>query len=150
MNDALLWIYDDCLDPHSPVLQQYPNRPAVFVFDEELIATHNITLKRIAFLYECLLEIPAIQIRKGNITLELMAAMQEHACQRIITVASITPHFRQIVAALNQENIEVEFLPAPVFVNLSLTETQQIDLKRFSRYWQQVKRQAMSLNESLF
>lgn len=150
MNNVLLWIFDDCLNPHSPALQQYPSRPAVFVFDEEFIATRNISLKRIAFLYECLLEIPAIQIRKGAVAAELIAAMHENDCQRIITVASITPHFRQIVAALKQKNIDVEFIPAAAFVNLSLADTQQIDLKRFSRYWQQVKRQAMSLNESLF
>ena len=148
MNDALLWIYDDCLDPNSPALQQYPKRPAVYVFDEEVLI--NISLKRISFIYECLLEISAIQIRKGFIAAELQAAMQENHCQHIITIASVAPHFKQTVTTLRQKNIEVEILPAPAFVNLSLAETQQIDLKRFSRYWQQVKRQAMSLNESLF
>ncbi len=147
MNDALIWIYDDCLNPHSPALQKYLNHPAVYVFDEEVLL--NISLKRIAFVYECLLEIPAIQIRKGVVSLELIAAMHENNCQRIITIASIAPHFKQIVVALRQRNIEVEILPAPTFVNLSSGDLQQLDLKRFSRYWQQVKRQAMSLKESL-
>jgi hypothetical protein len=148
MNDALIWIYDDCLDPQSLALQQNLNRPAMYVFDEELL--QNISLKRIAFVYECLLEIPAIQIRTGSVAEELIAAMEENNCQRIVTITSVAPHFKQIVAALRQRNIEVEILPAPTFVNLSSIEAQQIDLKRFSRYWQQVKRQAMSLNESLF
>ncbi len=148
MNNPLIWIYDDCLNPHSPALQQYPKRPAVYVFDKEVLI--NISLKRITFVYECLLEIPAIQIRKGVVATELIVAMQENHCQRIITITSVAPRFKQTVTTLRRKNIEVEILPAPAFVNLSLAETQQIDLKRFSRYWQQVKRQAMSLNESLF
>jgi hypothetical protein len=148
MNNALIWIYDDCLDPQSLALQQHLNRPAVYIFDEEL--SLNISLKRIAFTYECLLEIPAIQIRKGSVTSELIAAMQENNCERVVTIASVAPRFKQIVAALQQRNIKVEILPAPTFVNLSSGDLQQLDLKRFSRYWQHVKRQAMSLNESLF
>ncbi len=147
---VLIWVHSDCLDPHSSALQQYANRPAAFVFDEDLLAHYHLSLKRIVFMYECLLEIPDIQIRKGDVLAELLNALQEHDCERIATVASVAPYFAQIVAGLRQQNIAVEILPAPAFVKLSPSDEERLDLKRFSRYWQQVKRQVLSLNESLF
>ncbi|MFN0122362.1 MAG: hypothetical protein ACKV2V_17855, partial [Blastocatellia bacterium] len=89
MNDVLIWIHGDCLNPHSPALQAHPAAPRVFVFDEALLSQYHLSLKRIAFMYECLLEIPRIEIRKGDVAAELAAVAREHGCTRIVTVESL-------------------------------------------------------------
>ncbi len=67
MNDQpLIWVHGDCLNPHNPALAAYPDAPAVFVFDEELLEQYQVSFKRLVFIYECLLEIPNLQIRKGG------------------------------------------------------------------------------------
>ncbi len=144
--DVLIWVHGDCLNPHSAAFQRYENRSAVFVFDENW----KVSLKRIMFMYECLLEIPDIQIRTGDVMKELLSSLEENRCQRLVTVASVSPDFTKIITRLKQNNISLEILPAPAFVSLSAEDENQLDLKRFSRYWQSVKRHALSLNESLF
>ena len=149
MNDVLVWIHGDCLNPHSPALQAHPDAPRVFVFDDAVLARYQVSLKRIAFLYECLLEIPRIEIRRGKVVAELANAAREHDCTRIVTVESVAPRFARIGKALQREhNLSVEALPLEPFVELSAQETARLDLKRFSRYWNPLKAKALSLNQS--
>ncbi len=149
MENPLLWLHGDCLNPHSPALQAHPDAPRVFVFDDAVLERYQVSLKRIAFLYECLLEIPRIEIRKGNVTAELAAAAREHICQRIVTVESVAPRFARLRASLQREhNLPVEVLSLEPFVELSPSEQTQLDLKRFSRYWNPLKAKALSLNQS--
>jgi hypothetical protein len=149
MNDVLLWIHGDCLNPHSPALQAHPAAPRVFVFDDELLAQYRLSLKRIAFMYECLLEIPRIEIRKGEVVGELAEAAREHGCKRLVTVESVAPRFAQLRAKLQREhNLPVEVLPFESFFELSPTEQARLDLKRFSRYWNPIKAKALTLNQS--
>ena len=149
MNEVLIWIHGDCLNPHSPALQAHPDAPRVFVFDDELLAQYSLSLKRITFLYECLLEIPRVEIRKGEVAAELAAAAREHGCSRIVTTTSVAPRFAQLCATLQREhNLLVEVLSLEPFVELSQAEQTQLDLKRFSRYWNPIKAKALSLNQS--
>ena len=149
MNDALIWLHGDCLNPHSPALQAHADAPRVFVFDDELLAQYDLSLKRIAFMYECLLEIPRVEIRKGDVAAELAAAAREHGSTRIVTTESVAPRFAQLRAKLQHDyNLPVEVLPIEPFVELSSQEEARLDLKRFSRYWNPIKGKALSLNQS--
>jgi hypothetical protein len=149
MNDVLVWVHGDCLNPHSPALQAHPDAPRVFVFDDAVLARYQVSLKRIAFLYECLLEIPRIEIRKGNVAAELAAAAREHNCQRIVTNESVAPRFARLCATLQTEhNLPVEIMALEPFVELSSQNAARLDLKRFSRYWNPIKAKALSLNQS--
>ncbi|MBL8187069.1 MAG: hypothetical protein JNK38_03630 [Acidobacteria bacterium] len=149
MKDVLIWIHGDCLNPHSPALLAHPDAPRVFVFDEEVLAHYRLSLKRIAFMYECLLEIPRVEIRKGQVVAELAEAAREQGCTRIVTVESIAPRFAQLRAKLQREhNLPVEVLPLEPFAELSQTEQARIELKRFSRYWNPIKAKALALNQS--
>ena len=149
MSNALIWIHGDCLNPHSPALQAHPDEPRVFVFDDAVLARYQVSLKRIAFLYECLLEIPRIEIRQGNVVAELAAAAREHGCTRIVTAESVAPRFAQLRATLQREHsLPVEVIALEPFVELSSSEQARLDLKRFSRYWNPIKAKALSLNQS--
>ncbi len=151
MNEnVLVWIHPDCLNPCGAALTKYSTAPKVFVFDDEWLLTDSISLKRIAFIYECLLEIEGVEIRKGQVIKEILEAMSSSHCDSIVVVESVDPRFAEIVAEFRRKNIQVEILAAEPLVKLAAGEAERLDLKRFSRYWNQVKRRAMSLNESLF
>jgi hypothetical protein len=144
MTQVLIWIHEVCLHPHSPALQAYPDAPRVFVFD----AAARVSLKRIAFQYECLLEIPGIEIRTGEVAAELAQAAREFGCQRIVTMESVSPNFQQIRALLAREyQLLVEALAPESFISLAAGEAERLDLKRFSRFWQTIRARALSLNQ---
>jgi len=67
----IIWVHGDNLSPHNPVLRANPETPAIFIWDDALLKDWRISLKRITFIYECLLELP-VTIRRGDITKELI------------------------------------------------------------------------------
>ncbi len=143
---VLVWVHGDRLDPAGEALQAYPDAPAVFVFDQELLAQYRLSFKRVVFLYECLLEIEDIQIRKGDVADELALVAAELNCSRIVTVNTVAPRFAEICQKLRQEKkLPVEIIEPEPFIELDKDEAEELDLKRFSRYWQAVSGRALSL-----
>lgn len=148
MNDekVLIWINEDCLHPNSPALRLHPNAPRVFVFDETI---SDVSLKRIAFQYECLLEIPNIEIRKGAMVEQLIEAVREHECARIVTTSSVAPNVARVIDRLQKSHkLFVTIIATEPFLELTANEIERLDLKRFSRFWNVVKRRVLSLNQS--
>lgn len=139
MTTPLIWLHEDCLHPHSPALQAYPAAPRVFVFADD----PGVSLKRIVFQYECLLEIPGVEIRRGEIVTELVQAARQHGCQRIVTISSAAPQWAASCARLrDEEQLSIEvFAPEPFFV---AGEDERFDLRRFSRYWYPIKARALN------
>ena len=148
MQNPILWIHGEALGPANPALQAYPSRPAVFVFDTELLAGRSpttgdpaapaaqpVSLKRIGFLYECLLELP-VSLRKGDVATEVLAFARAHGADGIVTSAGIDPRVAAICAALEQE-LPVQVLEPQPFVELE----ERVDLGRFSRYWRRAERE---------
>ncbi len=125
----LIWLHPDCLAVDNPAFQRYPNAKAVFVFDEAEIAAEQWTLKRIAFIYETLLEMEC-SIERGDVVEKLI----ETGASKIVTVAGVSPRFRELAAKL-QTRLTLEILPAVEFVDYRGS----LDLKRFSRYWKRVE-----------
>jgi hypothetical protein len=129
MTKQIIWIHGDCLSPYNPVLQQYPNTPAIWVWDDALLEEWQISLKRITFIYECLLELPVV-IRRGDVASEILAFAKEHNTNKIVTANSPSPRFEAICDKI-EENSELEVLEVEPFFDYD----GYIDLKRFSRYW---------------
>ena len=149
MSQSLVWVHGDSLDPQGPALVAHPDAPRVFVFDEQTLESYRVSLKRIVFIYESLLEIEGIEIRRGAVAEELAVVAAEQGCQQIVTVESVAPGFARICRELRQAyRLPVEVLPVAPFVALARGEEERLDLKRFSRYWQPLKRRALSLNRS--
>jgi len=128
MNE-LIWLHPDCLAADNPAYLKYPMAKALFVFDEDEIETEQWTLKRIAFLYETLIELPA-EIERGDVAAKLLARRPE----KIVTVESVNPQFRDCLKQL-EAVVPVEVLAAVAFVDYRGS----LDLKRFSRYWKRVE-----------
>lgn len=131
MTQPLLWIHSDSLT--RGVLPAAI--PAVFVFDDEQIEYEEWTLKRVAFLFECLLEIPNLNIHRGPAAQILAGELAAQRCSHIVTVDSPDPWIRATIRTL-QQIAHVEVLSAPGFVDVP---GRPLDLKRFARYWKRVE-----------
>lgn len=138
MHAPILWIHGEALGPANPALLAHPDRPAVFVFDSELIEASGLSLKRLGFLYECLLELP-VTIRSGNVAAEVLAFAARHGADGVVTTAAVDPRFAAIHAAIAAE-LPVRVLPLPPFVELDAPGAGNPgDLRRFSRYWKRAE-----------
>lgn len=134
MTKPIIWVHGDCLSPYNPALKQYPNAPAIWVWDEALIEEWQLSLKRLTFIYECLLELP-VAIRRGDVAKEVLAFAQEHDANSVVTAESPSPRFDAICDEIEQ-TLPVEVLAVEPFFEYD----GYIDLKRFSRYWKVAER----------
>ncbi len=138
---TIIWVHGDALSAESPPFVHYPDAPAIFVFDDALLHEWGISLKRVAFIYECLLEM-SVTIRRGDVAREVAAFAQEHGATHVVTTASVSPRFRKLRKAIIQtmpSGSRLEMLADEPFVD----DEGYFDLKRFSRYWGRAKTRAM-------
>ncbi|MCX7596935.1 MAG: hypothetical protein N2235_24965 [Fischerella sp.] len=129
MNKPIIWVHGDCLSPYNPALQAYPNAPAIWVWDDALIEEWQLSLKRIVFIYECLLELP-VAIRRGDVAKEVLAFAGEHNAKKVVTATSPSPKFEVICDEI-ELSLQLEIFEIAPFFDYD----GYIDLKRFSRYW---------------
>lgn len=138
---TVVWVHGDVLSPYGPALRAHSGSPAIFVWDDALLDAWNISLKRIAFIYECLLELP-VTIRRGDVAVEVSTFAQAHGAGRIVTAESPSPRFREICRTVSHSmpsGSRLEVMRLEPFVDYA----GDIDLKRFSRYWRTVKDHAL-------
>lgn len=135
MADRVIWAHDYSMRPTSPAFARAPRSPALFVFDEEWIASEGLSLKRLAFLYESALEMP-VSIRKGAVVDTVLAFAREHGASEVVTTACVSPRIREQVERL-RGSIRVEVVEDESFVGFG---DRGPDLKRFSRYWSKAER----------
>lgn len=134
MSKPIIWVHGDCLSPNNPALQEYPNAPAIWVWDEALIEEWQLSLKRITFIYECLLELP-VAIRRGDVAKEVSGFAKEHNADLVATTESVSPRFDAICDEI-ERSVELEVFEVEPFFEYD----GYIDLKRFSRYWKVAER----------
>ncbi len=147
MQRPILWIHGEALGPANPALVAHPGRPAVFVFDSALLLGRSastgdpsspaepVSLKRIGFLYECLLELP-VSLRRGDVAEEVLTFAAAHGADGIVTCASNDPRVARITETLLRQ-LPVQVLAVEPFVQLD----GPVDLGRFSRYWRRAEPQ---------
>jgi hypothetical protein len=133
----VVWVHGDCLSPYGPALAAHPGAPSIFVWDDALLAEWRVSLKRVVFIYECLLELPVV-IRRGDVAAEVLRFAAEHGADSVATAESPSPRFSVIRDELAR-SLPVRTLPVPPLVDYP----GRIDLRRFSRYWQQAEPYAM-------
>ncbi|HLP90651.1 MAG TPA: hypothetical protein VK184_18980 [Nostocaceae cyanobacterium] len=129
MKKSIVWVHGDCLSPNNPALLEYPNSPAIWVWDDALIEEWQLGLKRLTFIYECLLELP-VEIRRGDVAQEIITFAKEHQANLVVTVDSPSPRFEEICDQI-EKSLKLEVLEVEPFLDYD----GYIDLKRFSRYW---------------
>jgi len=139
----VLRIHAEALGPANAALRTHPQRPAVFVFDPAAAEEEPWGLKRLVFIYECLLELP-VTIRAGDPVTQLLAFVARCGADGVVTTRAVDPRLQAITARLAERVplavLEPEPLlpadPEPAGVGLaSATQAGEPDLRRFSRYW---------------
>lgn len=138
MDKTIAWIHADNLNPKQIALKN--EIPAIFVWDDALLAEWNISFKRIVFIYECLLELP-VSIRRGNVAEEVYQFASEYQATTILTSFSPSPQHRTIIEEIQtkQPAIDIQITKDDAFIDYD----GYIDLKRFSRYWKKVQKYAL-------
>jgi deoxyribodipyrimidine photo-lyase len=125
----VIWVHGDMLSPQHPAFKLHPAAPAIWVWDDDLLQAWKISLKRIVFMYECLLELP-VTIQRGKVADKVVAFGQQQQADGIITGASPAPRFEHIRQQLASGTAIQVVNPEP-FIRYH----GNLELKRFSRYW---------------
>ena len=90
---VIVWIHADCLRRECAAFQQYPTAPAVFVWDDVVLRGYGLSLKRMVFLYECLLDLD-VAIYRGDVAAQVRAFAVLHDAHRVVTMATVAPTLR--------------------------------------------------------
>jgi hypothetical protein len=133
--DVVVWVHGDNLNEDNPALRAYAGAPALFVWDEALLEAWAISLKRVVFIYECLLALP-VAIRRGDVADEVARFAAAHGAGTVAAAGSPSPRFAEICAGLRARGLSVEIWDEAPFVELR----REPDLRRFSRYWRDARR----------
>jgi hypothetical protein len=128
MSDRLIWFNEDGLNPDLAMLRNYPDARRVYIFDIPYLQVWNISKHRIQFIYESLLEIPEIQIYKGETVPILQKLVARYKLRAIATTETPNHIIKQWQDGV-QKFAELEIYPE-VFPARELPKR-----KRFSRYW---------------
>lgn len=129
----ILWVHEEALGPANPALQDYPDAPGLFVFDDAWIQEQAISRKRIGFLYESALSLP-LTLRRGDVAGEVLRFAQRHGADAVVTSAVVDPRLQRIAAAIDRE-LPLWMLDPDPFVSLAKPPR----LGRFSRYWREAE-----------
>lgn len=134
----LVWITLDSASGVSPAVTMFPESPRLFVVDPAWLAAERPSLKRLVFLWECLADIPEIEIHLGEPVAVLRSRAAELGCDCLAVAETPCPRIRHAVLML-RETLPVYACAWPAFCD----RTRVNDLGRFSRYWQKIRRSAM-------
>jgi hypothetical protein len=121
---SVAWVHDDALR------HWYGHLPTVYIFDDAKLKREQWRLKRIGFLYECLLELP-VEIRRGGVVAQVQDFQKQQGADSMVTQSTPDPHLRQQAA-----HLRAPMLAPPDFVH----KEGKLDLRRFSKYWAKAKR----------
>ena len=127
---VLVWIHGDALSPLAPALLAYPDAPAIYIWDDALLETYQLSLKRLQFLYECLLELP-VAIHRGDPVMELTRLARAAGRTVIATTHSVAPKFKAICSALEASGLTVHVFAQPPFAQHS----EGFDLRSHASYY---------------
>jgi len=135
----VLWVHDEMLGAQHPAFEStdIPGVPRLFVFDTDWLRDERLSLKRVVFMYEAALELKPITIRKGPVVDTVAGFARGHEATRIVTAWSSKPRIKRQIGSL-RETIDVAVIADVPLVRLP----DDVDLKRFSRYWKQAKKTA--------
>ena len=135
----IVWVHDGALSPENPALKAWPGAPAVFVFDRlhsrsasEGNGEPPWSLKRLLFVYECLLELP-VTIRPGDGAEAVLAFARRCGADGVVSSGSVDPHVLRIQAQIRSE-LPLQVLEPEPFVHLS-PDQERHQPSRFSGHW---------------
>lgn len=130
---ALIWLHEDALRADHPVFKSAgAGAEAVFIWDDAYFQSEGYSLKRLVFIYELLADLN-ITCLKG----ETETVLKDYAQGRKIFVPKTpNPKFKEIIDSLDDAAI-IPDIPLVIVPD-------DVDLKRFFRFWNKAKKSALS------
>ena len=133
LSNPIVWVHEEALGPANPALEDCPQAPALFVFDDDWIKAQSISRKRLGFLYECALELP-LTLRRGDVVAEVLAFAKRFDADGVVTSGAVDPRLNRYASRINRE-LPLWILDGDPFVELPRPPR----LGRFSRYWREAE-----------
>jgi len=134
----IVWVHDGALSSCNPALVAWPEAPAIFVFDQPEAdldpLAPPLSLKRLLFQYECLLELP-VTIQDGDGAEAVLTFAQRCGADGIVTTGTVDPRLLRMQERLRAV-LPLQVLEPEPFVRLS-PEREQHQPPRFSGQWRQ-------------
>jgi deoxyribodipyrimidine photo-lyase len=135
----LVWLTLDSAAATSPAARAYPAAPRLFVIDPAWLDEERPSLARLVFLFECLADVPGIEIRVGPPAEILRDRAAALGCDGVAVADTPCPRVRRTADAV-AGTTPLAVYDWPAFCDRSRVK----DLGRFSRYWQAVSRSALA------
>lgn len=132
-HETIVWLHEDSLSNEDPAWRACPGAPCVFVWDDEILAEEQYSLKRVAFLYESAVETGA-EIWRGETAQTLIHVASLHQATRLAVTESVNPRFAEVLAKL-RPRLRVQTFEPDAFVPRHV----QADLRRFARFWKKAE-----------
>ncbi len=134
----LVWLTLDAVAATSPAATAFPTAPTLFVIDPAWLAVERPTLKRLAFLFDCLADVPGVVIEQGDPAVVVPERARAAGCDAVVIAETPCPRVRASVGRI-AEDMPVHVVDGPRFCDRSRVT----DLGRFSRYWNRVRATAL-------
>ena len=137
----LIWCHEDSLRINHPVFKAADGDcRAIFIWDDSHWRTMGFGFKKLHFIYETAANM-GIDILKGDSVETLQAVMVEVGADRLLVADTPNPYLQGYISAISKK-INVKVIADETFVTLDRLPK----AKRFFRYWNKVKKQAMQLD----
>lgn len=136
---AIIWVHEDALGLDHPVFAKAKdNAQRIFIWDDSYFQAQGYSLKRLVFIYECLLDIPRLQLYHGD-----MKTILGELCkgQTVFVAETPNPTLQDIIKVVS-ENCDTTLIGSLPFVQIS----DNADMRRFFRYWNRAKKSAVSMD----
>ncbi|MFM8890132.1 MAG: FAD-binding domain-containing protein [Planctomycetia bacterium] len=143
----LVWLTLDSVSSASPAAAAFPDAPRVFVVDPTWLAEERPSLSRLLFLFECLADVPRVEVLLGSPTEVVADRLRRHRRDGVAVAETPCPRVRHAAARIRDAcsagtgGPSQASAPLPVCVLRwpDFCDARTVrDLGRFSRYWQQV------------
>lgn len=135
----IIWVHEDALGLDQPVFEQAGEGAArIFIWDEAYFKGQGYSLKRLVFIYECLLDIPKLILYKGD-TRTVLAQLTRG--RKLFVAATPNPELQHIVKVVS-EYCDATLISALPFSAIS----DNADMGRFFRYWNGARKSALSID----
>jgi len=159
MTQSFIWINEDTLGINHPVFEAASRDAiAIFIWDQAYFQRQNYSLKRLAFIYECLIDLQQ-QIdttQNGSLRLEVYegdtqsvlqdiiysndGACDDSAMNKLYVPGIPNPYVLDVIRLLGQD-IKIAIIEPIPF----MTVPDDVDMRRFFRFWKRARKSALGL-----
>lgn len=139
LKQNIVWVHEDALSQSHPVFSAAGTALAVFIWDNEYFKAQGYTVKRLLFIYECLLEMD-VTILEG----EMEPVLRDISQGNIYTAKTLNPYFLNILNNLKDAST-VHITPDEIFSQIPY----DTDMGRFFRFWNKGRKSMMKANAGL-